>query len=734
MKKIILIFILISIKFSLFAQETDTLKSNINLDEIVVSATKFSEHKRNIAQDIQVINSKQIKLANMQNTADLLSNTANVNVQKSQQGGGSTVIRGFEASKVLYIVDGVRLNNIIYRAGHLQNILTIDQSILNKIEVLYGPSSTVYGSDALGGVIHLQTKNPELANEEGIINLKSNAFVRYGTVNNEKTGHIDFNIANTKIGSLTSFSYSNFGDVKMGGNQNMFYDTLFGERNYYVERINNVDSMIINDNPLIQKFSGYSQYDFLQKFLFKQSSKISHIVNIQYSNSTDIPRYDRLTDMSDNKLKFAEWYYGPQRRLLTSYELNLREMLNFENISLLINYQEVTESRHQRRFGKNALQSRIENVGIVGVNLDFNKILSKNEFRFGIEGYYNTLVSTANELDIETNTSEKLDTRYPDGENYSYNISAYYTHTLKINSKFVLNDGIRIGYSTLYSSFIDKSFFDFPFDEISQKTPTYGGSIGLVCLPSDKWKIVLNLATGFRVPNVDDMSKIFESSAGNLIVPNKDLKPEKTINLDFGINKLFSDRVLWENTVFATYYFDAIVASDFQYNGQDSIMYDGEMSKVIANQNMRKAYICGGSSNIQAEIFKGLILTAGINYTYGRILTDSVNQPLDHIPPLTAKLLLSYRYKKFNTQFYSNYNAWKKIEDYNLNGEDNEQYATSEGMPAWLCLNFDISYQIFDKLLLQAGVNNILDTQYRTFASGINSPGRNFFVTLRLSM
>jgi len=734
MKKILLINIFIFLVISLFAQENDTLTNETNLDEIIISATKFAEHKRNIAQDIQVISMKQIKFANTQNTADLLERTANINIQKSQQGGGSTVIRGFEASKVLYIVDGVRLNNLIYRAGHLQNIITIDQTILNKIEVLYGPSSTVYGSNALGGVIHLQTKNPELATGNKKTNFGANAFFRFGTVNNEKSEHLDFTISNKKFGSLTSLTFSDFGDLKMGGSQNMFYDTVFGERNFYVERINGKDSIVANKNPLIQKYSGYSQYDFLQKFLFQQTNKISHILNIQYSNSSNVPRYDRLTDISGGKLKFAEWYYGPQERIFTSYQLNMKNSMRFDNISLLINYQEIEESRIQRRFNKNGLQTNSELVNVMGANLDFNKILNKNEIRFGCEFFYNTLKSTASELDIITNETSKLDTRYPDGDNVMYDFSAYYTHTLKVSKNFVINDGIRLGYSSLYSSITEKSVIQLPYTEISQKTPVYSGSLGLIFLPKNDLKIVLNISTGFRVPNVDDMSKIFESAAGSVIVPNEKLKPEKTLNCDFNIDKVFNNKIMWENTIYGTYYFDAIVASEFTFNGQTSIMYNDEMSKVYANQNMQRAYIYGANSNLKAQFYKNFSLVSGVNYTYGRILTDTIPYPLDHIPPFAAKLLLNYNLDKLNINFFANYNSAKKIANYNLGGEDNEQYATPDGMPAWMNLNFDISYQLHKNILLQVGINNILDTQYRTFASGINAAGRNIFAVLRLNI
>ena len=179
----------------LFAQPeaNDTSHQTILLDEMVISANKVEESKKTVAQQIEVLRANQIAGSQAQTTADLIANTGNVFVQKSQSGGGSPVIRGFEASRILLVVDGVRMNNIIYRSGHLQNIITLDNAILERAEVLFGPSSTIYGSDALGGVIHFYTKKPLFATDTLKRKIKANAFVRYGSVNNEITGHADFN-------------------------------------------------------------------------------------------------------------------------------------------------------------------------------------------------------------------------------------------------------------------------------------------------------------------------------------------------------------------------------------------------------------------------------------------------------------------------------------------------------------------------------------------------------------
>lgn len=730
MKKNISLILFILFCTNIYAQ-TDSTRSSIELNEVIISANKEEESKTSVAQQVEVIKSRDIQNMNTQSTADLLQASGNVVVQKSQQGGGSPVIRGFEASRVLLVIDGVRMNNLIYRAGHLQNVITIDQSVLDRVEILYGPSSTVYGSDALGGVVHFYTKKTMLSSNDTSL-FSGNSYFRYGTVNSEKTGHVDFNYGTKKIASLTSFTYSTFDDLKMGKKKGLS-DSLFGVRYYYIEHFNGKDSLVLNDDKYRQRFSGFHQYDLLQKFLYQPGENTFHQLNFQLSNSSDIPRYDRLTDPASNGLRFADWYYGPQLRIMGAYDFNKTRLKGFFNtFHAGISYQNIEESRHQRRFESNNLESRTEKVGVVGFTADAHRITTKHSFRIGAEGQFNRLKSAAVEKNISTGEEVSLDTRYPNGDNTMNYLAAYYTHTFHISDKWVLNDGLRLQYIALKSIFEDKTFFPFPFDEAKQNHFAISGNAGLIFLPKESWKLALNISTGFRVPNVDDLAKVFESSDGSIVVPNPDLRPEKTYNLDLTIARVFSEKVKWENTGFYTLFEDAIVTDKFLFNGEDSIDYDGELSEVLASQNRNSAYITGFSTGIRVQITNYFSAGASLSYTYGRVKTDTTDIPLDHVPPLFARIEMKYEKNNFSGGLFVLYNDLKKLSDYSGSGEDNAQYATPIGMPAWYTLNAIISYRINKHLQVQAGCENIIDTQYRTFASGINGPGRNLSGTLRV--
>ena len=149
-------------------------KGSEELDEIVISSFKKEEKTKRIAEQIAVLSQKDIRKVSPQTSADLLATIPGIKVQKSQFGGGSPVIRGMESNRVLLVVDGVRMNNAIYRKGHLQNAITLSPNLLDKTEVVFGPSSVIYGSDALGGVIHYYTKTPKLSENKKVTTKSEN--------------------------------------------------------------------------------------------------------------------------------------------------------------------------------------------------------------------------------------------------------------------------------------------------------------------------------------------------------------------------------------------------------------------------------------------------------------------------------------------------------------------------------------------------------------------------------
>jgi hemoglobin/transferrin/lactoferrin receptor protein len=709
-------------------QKKDSVKT---LSEVVVYANKFPTASKNIVQTIGLITDKTF-INQQANTADILTSSGQVFVQKSQLGGGSPVIRGFEASRVLLMVDGIRMNSAIFRAGHLQNIITVDNMILDRVEINYGPSSTMYGSDALGGVVNLFTKNPTL-NTSAVWKTNGNVIYRYANGQNENRQHVDINIANNKWAYLTSFTNSSFGDLRQGNKRLAAYPD-FGKRLFYVTNTNGVD--VANDNSAqvnIQKVTGYNQTDLLQKIMYKPSANVEHLLNIQLSNSSNINRYDRLTETSKGLPVYSEWYYGPQIRNMVGYKYTASALKGyFQALTVNTNYQHLEESRISRKFKSSNKDFRIENVDILGVNADLLHQQKNGDLHFGLESYYNIVKSTAYRNNIVTSANSAITTRYSDGPTNMAYQAVYLQQTKYLDAHWVLNEGIRLNMVQLNAQFKDTSLMHFPFTEAKQSNAAFTGNLGLAYNAEDGYRLTFGLSSGFRAPNIDDLTKVFDTKTGYVVVPNKDLKPEYTYNAEVNLSKS-STAFSWGASLFYTWFKNALVADKFTWNGQSKINYQGVLSDVYATQNKAKAIVYGFNLNGRLRIMDNTDIAGTYTYTKGTYNDGSKEMPLDHIPPSYGRLGIKHGNEKWNAEVFSVFNGWKRIADYNLNGEDNEIYATKDGMPSWMTLNFASYYNPRKNISLGFQIENITDLNYRYFASGISAVGRNYILSCRLS-
>ncbi|MEE4001235.1 TonB-dependent receptor [Tenacibaculum sp. FZY0031] len=725
-------------------------KNSEQLDEVVVSVFKNREKTNRIAEQIAVVSSKEIEKLSPQTSADLLASVPGIKVQKSQFGGGSPVLRGMESNRVLLVVDGVRMNNAIYRKGHLQNSITVAPNLLERTEVVFGPSSVIYGSDALGGVIHYYTKTPKLS-EKGS-EIKGNTFLRYSSVNNEVTNVVSAELRFKKWASFTSVAHSNFGDLKMGENRSHGFDN-WGKVPFYSNNTNTFysDTPVANSDQSLQRNTGYSQTDVLQKFYVPFSKNTDFKFNIQYSTSSNIPRFDKLTELKKGSLKFAEWYYGPQERLLVSPQLIINPKKKWmDNGTITLAYQNIKESRIQRKFGSLDRSYREEKVDVFSLNGDFTVPLAENRnLGYGIEIAYNDVVSNSYGKTLRVNGNSivgfdgdfVVQSRYPDGGS-SYLSSAFYVdYRQDINSKSTLNTGIRGTNTVLKAKWLDETFIDIPQKDIQLDNQSLTATIGYVYKPNKTWQLNTVVSSGFRSPNIDDVGKIREKN-GKVTIPNTSLKPEHAYNAEIGAQKYFNNRKFRVGAnVYYTLLNNYIYREDFELNGNSTIEYDGEEGAIVANVNKGTAYVTGATVSYQGKLHKNWNTSGFVTYTYGKAY--DTNEPLSSIPPLFGRFDLSYVNKKFEGGANLVFNAKKDISDYNITeGIDNHEQtpvvnanATEDidkyyGSPSWMTVGLYGKFQFTKNIALQAQLSNLFDEHYKEFASGVSASGRNISVSL----
>lgn len=705
-------------------------QTSITLDQVVVSASKWKQPKRDIPVKITTLSAKDISFYSPQTSADLLGTSGEIFVQKSQQSGGSPMIRGFATNRLVISVDGVRMNTAIFRSGNIQNVISIDPFSLEQTEVLFGPGSVIYGSDAIGGVMSFKTLQPEFGDKDSM-NINGSASFRTASANKEMTGHFDVNVGWEKFAMLTSITYNNFGDLRMGS-----YGPDEYLKNFYVQRIDTLDIAMANDDPEVQILTKYNQINLMQKFSYKPSDKWLFDYNFQYSTSSNNARYDRLIRTKNGLPRSAEWYYGPQEWMMNNFSVeNFGHNSIYDNMLIRIAHQHFEESRHDRDFNKEIKYNRYEEVEAISANFDFTKALSENDrLNYGIETVYDIVESTG--IDENVISGEKVagPSRYPQSDWSS--LAAYLTYSHKFSNKFDMSGGLRYNHYILNADF-DTTFYPFPYTTASLNNGAITGSLGFVYNPVEKFSLGFNVSTGFRSPNVDDLGKVFDSEPGSVIVPNPDLEAEYAYNGELSLAKIFGDFLKLEVVGYFTYLNNALVRRDFTLNGLDSIMYDGEMSKVMAVQNAAFAQVYGVQAGAEIKLPAGFGISSRFNWQKGiEELEDGTTSPLRHAAPWYGKTSLNYSAQKLKISFYTVYSGEVSFENM-PNDEIGKSYMYAEDSdgnpysPSWLTFNFKVQYHLNDNFAINAGIENITDLRYRPYSCGIVAPGRNFVAGIK---
>lgn len=728
-------------------------EKTVAFEEMVVSANRWEQDERKVPNDIMAISAESSDFQNPQTAADLLTNSGQVFVQKSQLGGGSPKLRGFSANAVLLVVDGVRLNNAIFRSGNLQNIINIDPNVLERTEVVFGPGSVMYGSDALGGVMDFHTKSPGWANDEKT-HISANAMLRYGTAANERTGHFDITIAQDDIVYFGSVSRTNFGDLKAGSNRSDRYDGFF-ERTHYVRRVEGEDRLIENDNPNMQRFSGYHLTSLLQKVKWRTSANTQLTYGFYYSTTTDIPRYDRLTipiRADSDSLEYAEWYYGPQTWQMHNLSFSdFQESRLYDQMRVTVSYQRYDESRHDRRFGDDRLRNRKEQVDVITYNHDFDKSLKNGTLYYGLDGFWNAVDSRAQRRNLVTGEVTPTSTRYPSEGSIYYSGAIYGNYQWDLSPEWVLSTGARYSLVRLKGQTTNENLAAFLedntgagflsndaavvdlFEQADVTNQAVTGSVGITYNPSKNTKLSGLLSSGFRSPNVDDVGKLFELDDETIVVPNPDLKPEYSYNQEIGWEQYINDWVTINLVGYHSILTNAIVRGASSVAGNEQLLFDGSVLDIRSQVNASGARLYGGSASVKMDVTDSWTFSSTVNMNEGKE-TDT-DEPLRHATPLFGRSTVKYQKGGFRSEFFVDYNGTRNRSAIPAAEIDDKPHLyTDTGSPAWATLNLRLGYTPSKSITIESGLENILDQHYRPYTSGISAPGRNFYFSLKGSL
>jgi len=664
-------FLLIFMAFSFFANGQADSTTIFPIEEVVVTSQRIAQKQVTIPYSVNSISRKELDQLSPRTTPEALMSSNGVFVQKTNHGGGSPFIRGLTGNQTLLLIDGIRLNNSIYRYGPNQYLNTIDAFSIDKIEVAKGTGSVQYGSDALGGALQVFTKEPLLTNKNR--EWHGSILGKYMTGDMEKTTRGELEYSSQKMAAFVGGTYRDFGDL-IGGRST-------GK----------------------QSPSGYNEYAFDAKIAFALKDRIQLTLANQFLRQEQVPVYHKVV-LENYQLN----EFDPQQRMLTYARMNIkgRKQL-FDQVKIIASWQQGLEGRRSQKNGSTLLVQEKDQINTLGFTTDVSSKLSdKWTANSGIEIYHDRVNSTRTDINSAP-TGSALEKRglYPDDSKYS-SYSVYTLHRLDWG-KWIFDGGIRFNSFRINIS-------DITLGSVSISPEALVFNAAAMYNFNLSHHVYTTFSSGFRAPNIDDMGTLGIVDF-RYEVPAYKLEPEKSQNYELGY-KLSLPK--FSGTI-AAYYMDLNqLITRVKVDGQ---FIDGY--QVYKKENVEEAYIQGLEAAINWKLCSDWEISSGVSYTYGQSITK--NEPLRRIPPLNGRLASTYKLKKFFTTAEFLY-ATKQ--DRLAAGDKSDNRIPAGGTPGWQVANLYAGYQL-SSFKFNVGIQNILNEDYRTHGSGINGVGRSAWLS-----
>jgi len=644
-------------------------------EEITVTAERDHEATFDSPAAVTALSAEDLAERWPRTAPEMLPEAPGVWLQKTNHGGGSPFVRGLTGNQVLALVDGIRLNNSTYRYGPNQYLNTVDAYSLDRIEILRGSGSTLYGSDAVGGVINFLTPTPGLS--AGGTEFSACGRGKLASGGQETTGRLGFRLSAPRLGLVGGLSLRSFGDLRAGG--------VLG----------------------LESPSGYRETAADLKGLFKLGPNLLLTAAFQTVRQPEVPAYDQVADRG-----YERYVFSPQQRRLAY----LRAAAFFSRplwreIEATVSWQESLEGRDKLKEASVLLQTECDRVGTLGFQLQVRSRPGPAwSLTTGLELYSELVRSSAE--DIDTSTGSRTDRRglYPDRAR-AFNLAIYHAQSLDIGRA-----GLRAG---LRYNLVEVEARDELFGDTSISPAALAGHLSLLYRLSGRLHAVVNLNRSFRAPNINDLSSFGAFDYG-IEVPAPDLRPEYGTTLETGF-KSRGGRWAWGLYAYRTWLRDLIVRVESTYLGSP---YYGD-DRVYRKANAQSAYVQGLEAEAQAEIGRKWRAAMDLTYTFGRNVDD--DEPMRRIPPLNGRARLEY----FPGSGLGIAAEWifAAKQGRLSSGDIADHRIPAGGTPGWQVVNILARWRL-GRLHVTLGLENLFDEAYRTHGSGIDGPGRHVWTGL----
>ncbi len=668
---VILFFMNLLLKSQAQAPATDS--AGQSLDEVVLTALRTKQPGLRVPYTINTVTARDLKEFSPRSTPEALMNLPGVFIQKTNHGGGSPFVRGLTGNQTLLLVDGVRVNNSTFRYGPNQYLNTIDMYTIGRIEVAKGTGSVQYGTDAMGGVVQIFTREPEYSLTGKKLNGRLTG--KYMTGGMEKTGRGEITYADNQFSVLAGVSKKDFGDL-IGG-----------------------------DTTGKQSPSGYEEWgmDISAKLRVNQNSSLQLLSQVVQQQHVPVYHKIQLENYQLNEM-------DPQQRFFSYARLKtVNGSRFFRETELTISLQEGAEGRNNRKNNSLFLRKERDRVRTAGMTAEiFSAITEQWTANSGIEVYLDKVFSSRADINLSTGITEHKRGLYPDRSAYG-SFSAYSLHHFNIG-RWVIDAGIR--FNQFSAKIPDSSLGEV---RIQPSAGVY--NTALLYKINRTQSVYLSYSSGFRAPNVDDMGTLGIVDF-RYELPATGLQPEKSAHTELGY-KLAGKRI---SAAAALFYMDiSNLITRVKEEGQVINGYP-----VYRKENTDAAFLRGAEFSFSAQLFKKLEMKAGLAYTFGQSLTKQ--EPLRRVPPLNCRWMVSYRKRDWFTGAEWLFAA---AQQRLAQGDKEDNRIPVGGTPGWNLLNIYAGCTL-NRFSLSTSLQNIFNTDYRTHGSGINGVGRSAWLSATL--
>ncbi len=673
----------LSCAFPVHAEAADDDRDTAHLGSIQVTATRIDEAASEVPPAITIIDIDDIERQVPLTVADFFHGETGTYVQQTGPGQGNVIIRGLKGSEILHLVDGFRLNNAFFRNAPNQHLALVDPLNVDRIEAVRGPMSTLYGSDAMGGVIQFLTTEPRFTGAEWQNDVVLRT--RWSSADDSSHSRAAFQAGRDGLGVSAGVSYQDVNDLRIGGGRTL-------------------------------PFTGYTQQSGDFKLLFAPASGHELTFSAQYSKQPRTPRHDTLVPgFGQTAPDNAEFLYMPQERRfgLLRYR-HTNPLALADSIDLHLGYQKIVDDRTSRESGSANREIEQNASTLWGLTAVAVKALGeRHRLSYGVEIHEDTVDSFRERLNVDSGVVSARPSRYPDGSTMD-SFAVFVTDDWRFTERFELLAGLRYSrFEIRLPAVINGIGVDLEPDDVS-------GHLGFAHELGNGLRLVGNAGRGFRAPNVFDLGTFGDRPSNRFNIPNPDLKPETVNNFDIGLKYAAND-LEFETFAFRSHYRDkitSVLTGEQTESGRD----------IVQSRNATKLVLWGFESGLRWRATESLGVRASLTWTRGDEEFAGDEYAADRIPPLFGRIGLTW---SPNPRWdFEGWTLYAANQDRLSPRDATDARINPDGTAGWATLNGRAAWQVNDELRVQLLLENIADKRYREHGSGLDEPGRNISLSL----